>query len=256
MTQSIFKIQANGISFNDAVITASGTTLTLQGENTQATDIGANASPGVVFITMGPVLDSRAIQLNGALVPASQYPNLMGKLRATHSININTAVQIPTSNIIPSASSFIDWRDASQAFNGVTYETSGGWHSNPYLESQWLQAQLLAPATVVAYRLWIRTDGMGIFNWKVFGSNDGVTFTLIDNRSFEPSPPNGSYSDFQVQFSGEYTYYKIQSDNPYYYTTIAEWELFTSATITDWLVLEPFISPQLLHPGALQYIYI
>lgn len=193
---------------------------------------GPSVSTGTVTLIKGTTAPPGWLLMNGSLVSIEEYPDLVPFLSSVQTITSGTMVS--NSIISSSASSYIDVRDSTQAHDGETSETTGGWHSD-YENQPWLQFYFndTVARTINAYRLWGRADGFNIGEngFIVYGSNDGTTFTQISSEPAGSQPPNESFKDYTITSPGAYTYYRIQS-NTYYYQVVGEWQLFVGATIS------------------------
>ncbi len=95
----------------------------------------------------------------------------------------------------------------------------------------WMQLQLSQPQVIEQYKLTSGNDApeRDPKNWKFFGSNDGNTWTLLDERTDQSF--SGRNKTFLYEFDNDnpYTYYRWQVDaiNGANLFQISEWRIVT-----------------------------
>lgn len=107
------------------------------------------------------------------------------------------------------ASSYIDVRTPSAAFDGYTNDEIQCWHSSSFGGNQWLQYDFGATTTKVITAYWVmpRPD-MSWYpkTWTFLGSNDGTNFTTLDTQTSQTMPtPNAGVTNTQNQNFAKYT---------------------------------------------------
>ena len=120
------------------------------------------------------------------------------------------------------------WLPKTTAYSGGTY-SDGTYSINGYL-GEWIQLKLPSAITLTSYSHTARPDGTGnLVDFKVFGSNNGTSWTLIDTQTGLTS---GWVNSVQRVFSTSsnstaYQYYNCTINKcSGSYPVVAEWRLF------------------------------
>ncbi|MGZ3839192.1 MAG: BT_3987 domain-containing protein [Flavisolibacter sp.] len=102
----------------------------------------------------------------------------------------------------------------------------GGYSSN-----FWVQLQFPSPQVVGAYTITSGNDApeRDPKDWQLVGSNDGNTWTVLDNRVGEVFPNRNQVRRFEFNNSTAYNYYRmnITADGGSNLLQISEWRLIT-----------------------------
>jgi hypothetical protein len=124
--------------------------------------------------------------------------------RAYYRLNDAAGPPAPTA----SASSAYSGYPAAEAFDGDTRDESA-WAAAA-VGPAWLQAQLAAPGVMTHYTLGRRVGYLlqAPKTWTMKGSNDGVTWTVLDTRTNEAWASDATRS-FSFSNSTAYTYYRL-----------------------------------------------
>ncbi len=98
------------------------------------------------------------------------------------------------------------------------------------VSSLWIMYQSAEPATVYSYALTSGNDrpGRDPKDWILYGSNDLLEWTLLDERQNESFPERGLTQEYQVGSPGEFLYFRLEVSENHGETAfqLAEWELF------------------------------
>lgn len=184
--------------------------------------------PGAMIIGKVGASIPGFLQCDGSIFDGNSYPGLVAFSSPLQVIAGGNLV--PGSSIFASSNSVLDPnRGPSVAFDGLTGGHDNHWHSS-YSYQPYLQAEFTDYArTITAYRIYGRWDGYNISNWILYGSNDGDSWNMVDDRSSEPSIPDGGSMSFGVANPGSYKFYRIQAQNQMYHV-IVELQLYENAT--------------------------
>ncbi|MDQ0657517.1 hypothetical protein [Paenibacillus sp. W2I17] len=149
----------------------------------------------------------------------------------------DNAIPVITSNTSPSgiasASSINSASfDAYQAFNGIQDERYGWASLTPI---SWLQYQFPTKKIIYKYSLAMRTNvtyyatGEPPKTWIFEGSNDGVSWVVLDTQTNNATLARGSVEEYRINNSDAYTYYRVNvsaNQGNATITVIAELKMF------------------------------
>lgn len=130
-----------------------------------------------------------------------------------------------TTNVVPIANT-----DAYKAFdkNGGTY-----WHSTAGVTTGWLAYEFPEPKVIRGYSILPQANYLNRSpkNWTFEGSNDGVTWDMLDDRNNQTAWVNGVKNNYLVGKPGSYKMYRINvtANCGLEYLAIAELEMFDTA---------------------------
>lgn len=108
------------------------------------------------------------------------------------------------------------------------------WHSNSNFP-QWVQIKFSTPKTIRSFSLtnrvndvYLENDGMAVKNFKLQGSNDGVSF--VDLGNYVNPIGSGIVAGFNVDSTDKYLYYRLYITSnwghPSNLTNIVAWQLY------------------------------
>ena len=132
----------------------------------------------------------------------------------------DSIVPIMTSNTTPSgvasASGEVPGREAWKAFNRTTIGPTDSWRvgSPGPAPTGWIQYQLASPAIVVTYAITAYDDNTGArictpIAWTLQGSNDGVTWDILDDVSEQPLWSRRETRIYNINNTTPYAYYRL-----------------------------------------------
>lgn len=100
-----------------------------------------------------------------------------------------------------------------------------------YASNFWVQLQFPSPQKIGAYTITSGNDApdRDAKDWQLVGSNDGITWTELDNRVGEVFPSRNQVRRFEFNNTTAYKYYRlnITADNGSDLLQISEWRLIT-----------------------------
>ena len=121
-------------------------------------------------------------------------------------------------------------QDSYSSTNGSYLGTVSTIISGVSVLGEWLQIQLPIPIILNNYNIytWPNVFTRGPKEFRIAGSNDGLTWTLVDSQTNITGYTTSGKSFTISSNTKAYTYYRlvILSNNNFNVVTIAEWELF------------------------------
>jgi hypothetical protein len=98
-----------------------------------------------------------------------------------------------------------------------------------YDPSLWMQLKFKKAQHITSYTLTSANDGQtrDPKNWKLSGSNDGLTWVDLDTRTDEVFTDRGQTKNYEFENSESYTYYRISitANNGSTLFQLAEWSV-------------------------------
>jgi hypothetical protein len=82
-----------------------------------------------------------------------------------------------------------NFNSTTGSYTGTTSTTVSGTSAL----GEWLQLQIPITKTMSSYNIYPDPNGASVLKWKVVGSNDGTTWSLIDSRDFTYDPTHWVY---------------------------------------------------------------
>ena len=207
---------------SDFDVLATGETATVTVHYVMADDEGALSESTVTITVTGtndaPVARADSPLSEDGFIPVLQSGNEQGySITASGQLSDNFA-----------AYQAFDQVDASATNNVNSWATQGS--------SGWLQVELPETTSILQYSMKgiAQTIGREPSEWQLLGSNDGVTFTVIDSRSAVTDWSTRETKQFTLSAPAEFRFFKIDitDNNGDSYTGLDEFQLY-EGTNTD-----------------------
>lgn len=176
---------------------------------TQAVNTLANGSlpAGAMVMALKTASLPGYLRCDGAVVPAVLYPSLEGMCRK---VGVVSGSEVASSAWSVTAHAFYTSSWSSHPPRDVVSKSApNGWSALTQSAEMWLRlSSTIGPVRVEYYSF--EPAWQGIAGWILRGSNDGVTWVVIDDRSAEPTRSQGSgLVSFQVANPGAYIHYRF-----------------------------------------------
>ncbi|WP_425559148.1 Ig-like domain-containing protein, partial [Kistimonas scapharcae] len=207
---------------SDFDVLATGETATVTVRYVMADDEGALSESTVTITVTGtndaPVARADSPLSEDGFIPVLQSGNEQGyTITASGQLSDNFA-----------AYQAFDQVNASETNNVNSWATQGS--------SGWLQVELPETTSILQYSMKgiAQTIGREPSEWQLLGSNDGVTFTVIDSRSAVTDWSPRETKQFTLSAPAEFRFFKIDitDNNGDSYTGLDEFQLY-EGTNTD-----------------------
>ena len=237
---SIFSTKTHAIEWTGNVWLA-------YGSGTNTTAISSSLDASVWTSTTTPnlcVVDCSNILLNN-----------ISSISASSSQGINTPINAFDNSF---NNTITKWTSATSK-----YDISGNYIGTSYtqgISGEWLQVQLTSPLSCSNYYIVFSiADGNSIpKSWSFLGSNNGVSWTILDTFNYGTStPPNNNWKypfvclPLDVNSVGTYSYYRIVFTSNFGATavSVSELALFNSGSKNTDQYIRPIVLKDLiLHP--------
>ncbi len=174
---------------------------------------------------------------------------VLGVVLSLMCVNASAADNQYTDNVIPtmtsyttpsgvaSASSTLDTNQVAwKAFDHNSTDYNFGWQSSKYSFPNWLMYEFTSAKKITKYSITSSTNGNSVGapkNWTFEGSNDGTNWTVLDNRTNEPSWTELEKRSYLINNSNEFLKYRIVINSSSAWTTsILELEMMESVAST------------------------
>lgn len=142
-------------------------------------------------------------------------------------------IPIMTSNTVPSgiasASNFLTDDPPWEAFDGIFNTGTEVWTTNANVTTGWLAYEFSEPKIISKYSIYgkINNPTQSPRNWTFEGSNDGVTWIVLDTRTNQTTWTNNVPNEYEISNTTQYKRYRINitANNGSSYLSIAELQM-------------------------------
>jgi len=249
---------------------------------------GGTGANGTGTDTAGSIQYSRQstapsgwLRCDGGQIPASSYPNLVGKLPSKPGFPGGVGAQFGTANslginITVSSTLETDQYAYSTGIQNLTegkgsWDPNHGydapvWHSNSDMPGTWVQYNFPTAVVITGYFMTARSGSWIPTGWEFQGSNDGINWTIIQalygqypTYSFSTSLSTAEMSAYSSGNSTPYTKYRLvfyTNNAGYGYIALSELAMVGPAVAEDPSVLVLPDLPTINTSGVSLYAHI
>jgi hypothetical protein len=196
------------------------------------------------------IIDNNAIQQL-----TSDTPELL--CWTDEEMSFTNVTPVMTSNTSPSpyVISASSVQGISYAYNAFNNDPATSWQTENYQLSGWLQIDFGSPKVITKYDVIANSnndpEGKSPKDWTFEGSNDGISWAILDTQSNQTGWSGGQKREFPISNENSYRYYRINvssNNGNIYNVNIGDIQLFESVSVSRQANLTAIPLPQLLLP--------